>query len=226
MTGHEFHRTTVEPAVAHAAPGWSTVSRPASPSTRPDRPARPCTPATCTCTGPDIRSWRSGSPTPSMITPRADALTPVEVPQLAARSSRAPIHDLHHHGDRDVAEGLVDLAVNVRLSAPPDWLARSSTSTTQHLAAYPNTDAATKAIAEAHGVTGRSGAADRRRRRAFTLLARAFRPERPLIVHPQFTEPEAALIAAGHRPRAADPVAGDRLPARPRIWCRRTPIWS
>jgi len=35
---------------------------------------------------------------------------------------------------------------------------------------------------------------------AFTLIARAFRPQRPLIVHPQFTEPEAALIAAGHRP--------------------------
>ena len=36
---------------------------------------------------------------------------------------------------------------------------------------------------------------------AFTLLARAFRPEQPLIIHPQFTEPEAALIAAGHRPK-------------------------
>ena len=36
---------------------------------------------------------------------------------------------------------------------------------------------------------------------AFTLLARAFRPERPLIIHPQFTEPEAALLAAGHRPQ-------------------------
>ena len=35
---------------------------------------------------------------------------------------------------------------------------------------------------------------------AFTLLARAFRPEQPVIIHPQFTEPEAALIAAGHRP--------------------------
>ena len=35
---------------------------------------------------------------------------------------------------------------------------------------------------------------------AFTLLARAQQPRRPVIIHPQFTEPEAALIAAGHRP--------------------------
>ena len=35
---------------------------------------------------------------------------------------------------------------------------------------------------------------------AFTLLARARQPRRPVIIHPQFTEPEAALIAAGHPP--------------------------
>ena len=35
---------------------------------------------------------------------------------------------------------------------------------------------------------------------AFTLLARALQPERPVVVHPQFTEPEAALRAAGRRP--------------------------
>jgi len=29
-------------------------------------------------------------------------------------------YDLHHHGDREVGAGLVDLAVNVRLAAPPD----------------------------------------------------------------------------------------------------------
>jgi histidinol-phosphate aminotransferase len=30
------------------------------------------------------------------------------------------------------------------------------------------------------------------------LLARALRPRRAVVVHPQFTEPEAALLAAGH----------------------------
>ena len=33
---------------------------------------------------------------------------------------------------------------------------------------------------------------------AFVLLARALRPRHAVVVHPQFTEPEAALRAAGH----------------------------
>jgi cobyrinic acid a,c-diamide synthase len=55
---------------------------------------------------------------------------------------------------------------------------------------------------------------------AFTLLARALPWRAPVVVHPQFTEPEAALLAAGHRPRrvvlnAADGFAlgDDRVPA-------------
>ena len=156
---------------------------------------------------------------------RSRAHVSARSPPSADRPS-APVHDLHHHGDRDVAEGLIDLAVNVRLSAPPAWLSAIINSTTQDLAAYPNTDAATKAIAEAHGVTvdqvlPTAGGAE-----AFTLLARAFRPERPLIIHPQFTEPEAALIAAGHQPAAADLVACDRLSARRGPACRQTPILS
>ena len=35
----------------------------------------------------------------------------------------------------------------------------------------------------------------------FTLLARARRWTAPVVVHPQFTEPEAALRAAGYHPR-------------------------
>ncbi|HEX6760699.1 MAG TPA: Rv2231c family pyridoxal phosphate-dependent protein CobC, partial [Propionibacteriaceae bacterium] len=129
----------------------------------------------------------------------------------------AAIYDLHHHGDRDVAEGLVDLAVNVRVTAPPDWLYPIINSTTQHLAAYPNTDAATKAIAEAHDVSfdqvlPTAGGAE-----AFTLLARTLRPKRPLIIHPQFTEPEAALLAAGHRAERLilSPAIGFRLDVGP-----------
>ena len=30
--------------------------------------------------------------------------------------------NLRHHGDADAAPGLLDFAVNVRLSAPPRWL--------------------------------------------------------------------------------------------------------
>jgi cobyrinic acid a,c-diamide synthase len=135
-------------------------------------------------------------------------------PPAGVHGGRAPVcYDLDHHGDRDIAEGLVDLAVNVRLSAPPDWLSSIINSATADLAAYPNADAATKAIAAAHGVgvdqaLPTAGAAE-----AFTLIARAFRAERPLIIHPQFTEPEAALLAAGRDPRRLIlwPAAGFQL---------------
>mgnify|MGYP003694238963 CR=1 FL=1 len=117
---------------------------------------------------------------------------PVEWRLMASHPSA--VCDLHHHGDRDVAEGLIDLAVNVRLKAPPAWLSAIINGTIQDLAAYPDTDSARKAIAEAHGVAvdqvlPTAGGAE-----AFTLLARAIRAERPLIIHPQFTEPEVALL--------------------------------
>ncbi|WP_216215443.1 Rv2231c family pyridoxal phosphate-dependent protein CobC [Amycolatopsis aidingensis] len=106
--------------------------------------------------------------------------------------------DLQHHGDRDLGEGLVDLAVNVRLPAPPEWLRRELAAGLAGLAAYPDTAEATKAIAARHGraaeeVLPTAGAAE-----AFTLLAAALRPRHAAVVHPQFTEPEAALRAAGH----------------------------
>jgi histidinol-phosphate/aromatic aminotransferase/cobyric acid decarboxylase-like protein len=108
--------------------------------------------------------------------------------------------DLRHHGDRDLSPGLVDLAVNVRLTSPPRWLADLVAGTISGLGAYPDATDATRAIAERHGVPQEavlptSGGAE-----AFTLLARAHPGTRPLVVHPQFTEPEAALLAAGHRP--------------------------
>lgn len=110
-------------------------------------------------------------------------------------------HDLSHHGDADLVEGLVDLAVNVQVPAPPGWLADVIGATIADLAHYPRPDDAVAAIAAAHGVEPNqvlptAGAAE-----AFTLIARALRPAWPVVVHPQFTEPEAALAAAGHRVR-------------------------
>lgn len=107
-------------------------------------------------------------------------------------------HDLRHHGDRDVADGLVDLAVNVRMPRPPAWLRRELAASLDTLAAYPDAREATKAVAARHGrpledVLVTSGAAE-----AFSLLANAFRPKAAAIVHPQFTEPEVALRGAGH----------------------------
>jgi histidinol-phosphate aminotransferase len=107
-------------------------------------------------------------------------------------------YDLHHHGDREVGPGLVDLAVNVRLPRPPSWLRAELASALDSLAAYPSSVEATEAVAARHGrpvseVLVTAGAAE-----AFTLLASALRPHRAVVVHPQFTEPEAALRAAGH----------------------------
>jgi histidinol-phosphate aminotransferase len=105
--------------------------------------------------------------------------------------------DLSHHGDADLVPGLVDLAVNVRSGGTPDWLAQHIRNT--DLAAYPDQGAAVAAVAARHAraadeVLLTAGAAE-----AFVLLARALRPRRAVVVHPQFTEPEAALRAAGHQ---------------------------
>ena len=104
--------------------------------------------------------------------------------------------DLSHHGDQDLVPGLVDLAVNVRSGGTPGWLAERIRGT--DLAAYPDQREAVAAVAARHGrgadeVLLTAGAAE-----AFVLLARALRPRHAVIVHPQFTEPEAALRAAGH----------------------------
>ncbi len=106
--------------------------------------------------------------------------------------------DLEHHGDLEVGEGLVDLAVNVRAGTPPPWLLDAITASLTELAAYPRQEAAVAAVAHRHGVAEdrvllTAGAAE-----AFVLIARAFRPRHPVVVHPQFTEPEAALRSAGH----------------------------
>jgi histidinol-phosphate aminotransferase len=106
--------------------------------------------------------------------------------------------DLRHHGDDELAPGLIDLAVNVRPGTPPEWLRARLAQSLGGLAAYPKPDAARAAVADRHGrapaeVLLTAGGAE-----AFTLIARAFAPARAVVVHPQFTEPEAALLAAGH----------------------------
>ena len=106
--------------------------------------------------------------------------------------------DLAHHGDVEVAPGLVDLAVNVRAGTPPQWLADRLVASLAGLAAYPDASAARVAAGAAHArdpaqVWPVAGVAE-----AFVLLARALRPRHAVVVHPQFTEPEAALRAAGH----------------------------
>ena len=107
-----------------------------------------------------------------------------------------PDFDLGHHGDTELAPGLVDLAVNVRGGTPPQWLVERLARV--DLARYPDARPAQAAVAARHHrpaaeVLLTAGAAE-----AFVLLARSLQPDHAVVVHPQFTEPEAALRAAGH----------------------------
>jgi histidinol-phosphate aminotransferase len=107
--------------------------------------------------------------------------------------------DLKHHGDKDTAPGMLDFAVNVWLPAPPRWLRDRLTAALDRLAAYPSDEddlVARSAVAARHGrspdeVLILNGSAE-----GFALLPN-LRPRLAAIVHPQFTEPEAALRAAG-----------------------------
>ena len=107
-------------------------------------------------------------------------------------------YDLAHHGDVEATPGLLDLAVNVRSGAPPGWLRSRLERGFDKLGAYPDQRAALAVVARRHDrapeqVLLTAGAAE-----AFVLLARVLRPRHAVCVHPGFTEPEAALRAAGH----------------------------
>ena len=107
-------------------------------------------------------------------------------------------HDLRHHGDTEATPGLLDLAVNVRGTAPPDWLKGRLVRGLDQLGAYPDQRTAVHTVCRRHDrpadqVLLTAGAAE-----AFVLLARVLRPRHAVCVHPGFTEPEAALRAAGH----------------------------
>ncbi|OBH86659.1 hypothetical protein A5681_15165 [Mycobacterium scrofulaceum] len=104
-----------------------------------------------------------------------------------------------YHGDQAVAPGMLDFAVNVRHAQPPEWLVRRLAARLPDLARYPSAAdvcAAQDAAAERHGrareeVLPLAGAAE-----AFALLSN-LRPARAAVVAPSFTEPAAALTAAG-----------------------------
>ncbi len=106
--------------------------------------------------------------------------------------------DLRHHGDAEATPGLLDFAVNVRVPAPPAWLHDVLADSLRTLGRYPDPATAVSAVAARHQrgvdeVLPTAGAAE-----AFVLIARALRPRRAVCLHPSFTEPEAALRAAGH----------------------------
>lgn len=104
-----------------------------------------------------------------------------------------------YHGDQDVLPGMLDFAVNVRHVQPPSWLIAQLGARLTDLAHYPGSAevrAAQDAAAARHGraaaeVLPLAGAAE-----GFALLPN-LRPRRAALIAPSFTEPEAALTAAG-----------------------------
>jgi histidinol-phosphate/aromatic aminotransferase/cobyric acid decarboxylase-like protein len=102
---------------------------------------------------------------------------------------------LRLHGDTLARDGLLDFAVNVWPGERPARLERALAEAAT--ARYPDESAARAAVAARHRrrvdeVLLLNGACE-----AFWLLAHALRPERAAVVHPSFTEAEAALLAVG-----------------------------
>lgn len=134
----------------------------------------------------------AGPSGPTNPTGHADSAVRAGDP-AAAPTALDPLRD---HGDRQVPADTVDLAVNVE-PGPPPWLAERLTAALGDLARYPDDGPARDAVAARHGRSPDSclpvnGAAE-----AFRLLAHALQPRLAACVHPSFTEPEAALRAAG-----------------------------
>ncbi|MGZ4491341.1 MAG: cobyrinate a,c-diamide synthase [Nocardioidaceae bacterium] len=198
VTGHEFHRTTVLPGTA-GTPAWTVGDEPAGFSLDPAGLGRPTLHASY------LHLHWAGHPTVAARFAAAvrtahehglHRLGNEAPPDHPAEAHPAP---LDHHGDREVGPGLVDLAVNVYQGPRPGWLDEALRDSLAHLGGYPDTGQARQALARRHGrapeeVLPTAGGAE-----AFTLVARMRRWRRPVVVHPQFTEPEAALRAAGHR---------------------------
>nr|WP_245662385.1 Rv2231c family pyridoxal phosphate-dependent protein CobC [Nocardia vermiculata] len=105
---------------------------------------------------------------------------------------------LRHHGDSEVRPGMLDFAVNVQGTAPPEWLQRRLARRLPELGRYPSaaeTAAVRAVVAARHGrspeeVLLLSGAAE-----GFALLPR-MAPALAAVIHPSFTEPELALREA------------------------------
>ncbi len=213
VTGHEFHRTRVEPVSGPAAWSWQTDGARVEEGFADDAlvasylhvhwaghrdHAQRFAAAAAEFGG---RALTSAPPqeAPAQEAPTEEVRAQVEpVPSAPVLTRAAPLADpLRHHGDVEATEDVIDFAVNVHEDGPPQWLVDRIRSSADDVARYPDPTSVTAAVARHHGrPTGEvlltAGAAE-----AFTLVARARPWRRPVVVHPQFTEPDVALEAAG-----------------------------
>jgi histidinol-phosphate aminotransferase len=129
----------------------------------------------------------AGAPAPGGAVPR----------DLVDRHRTPAPPDLRVHGDAMAGEGLLDLAVNVHGDGPPAHVRAAMVAALDGAAAYPDARSTRAALAARHDrdpaeVLVTAGAAE-----LFWLLPRVARVALAAVVHPSFTEPEAALRAAG-----------------------------
>ena len=190
-TGHEFHRTHLDPGTCVDRPAWEIEG------TREGF-------ASSTLHGSRVHVHWAGYPRFAARFAEAvhGAPTPGRGVTASARGTDVATDrvadPLRHHGDVEARNGLLDLAVNVYAGERPAWLDRALHEGLARSAVYPDPEPARLAIARRHArppaeVLPTAGAAE-----AFTLIARSRPWRRPVVVHPQFTEPHAALEQAGH----------------------------
>jgi cobyrinic acid a,c-diamide synthase len=185
VTGHEFHRTRL--LSSPGPPAW----------TLPDGLDGTATP---TLHAAYLHTHWAGHPQlAARLAAAARTALPAPPPRpVTRRRDPALAEPLRHHGDREASAGLLDFAVNVHDAPRPDWLEHALRAA--DLGRYPDPAPARDALAAHHGrrpdeVLPTAGAAE-----AFGLVARLRPWRRPVVVHPQFTEPDVALVEAGHRP--------------------------
>lgn len=203
VTGHEFHRTVTTPT-ASATPAWAWDGKTDGFSVAVGGSApnlhssylhvhwagHPELAGRFTAAASNFARVSSAT-TGAARTASASSVSTSRVPTTAVADGI----DLHHHGDRDLVPDAVDLAVNVMLTHPPAWLAEEIAA--PKLGAYPDARTAREALAARHGVPPEMVLPTAGGAEAFSLVARGIAMERPMVVHPQFTEPEAALRVAG-----------------------------
>jgi cobyrinic acid a,c-diamide synthase len=183
VTGHEFHRTVVEPA-----DHWATDTLHASYlhthwAGHPEMARRFAAAA---------HAFEPAISTGSMA---------VDVREhMVVEPVETTIDPLRHHGDAELEEGLVDFAVNVHDGPRPDWLDAALRASLDDVGRYPDGTEAEAALARRHGLDASEVLATAGAAEAFALVARAREWARPVVVHPQFTEPDVALSLAGRPP--------------------------
>ncbi|MCW2845868.1 MAG: cobB, partial [Nocardioides sp.] len=190
VSGHEFHRTHTRPE-AGDTPAWTIDGNEVGF-------------ATPTLHASYLHTHWAGHPhLAQRFADAVHAATPhlpsAPTTTVVRRGCSTPLAEpLRHHGDAEAEEGLLDFAVNVYAGPRPSWLDGALRASLDEIGRYPTSARAERAIATRHGrdateVLATAGAAE-----AFTLLARLRAWQQPVVVHPQFTEPHAALDLAGH----------------------------